>query len=225
MVVFDELRVTKDASAIIISARVRHLYKQSEESKCEYDDLFENVLITDVYLLNEDDITKEGGCDISVTTLANSYINRRVFHCDEGVKEVREMVTDVANLNLDLNGPIKPTISIGGHVWFVYVVTNIEEAEAQNIALATSSCEIKKNPTLGITMDMGDIYDNFMANMKELNRTCQIPSGMIDEFLRYKAMTVAFDCGHCMEGIKYFNTYFKDKPFGSTTISNCGCNG
>lgn len=225
MVVFDELRVTKDASAIIISARVRHLYKQSVESKCEYDDLFENVLITDVYLLNEDDITKEGGCDIPVTTLADSYINRRVFHCDEGVKEVREMVTDVANLNLDLNGPIKPTISIGGHVWFVYVVTNIEEAQAQNMALAMASCEIKKNPTLGITMDMGDIYDNFMAHMKELNRTCQIPSGMIDQFLRYKAMTVAFDCGHCMEGIKYFNTYFKDKPFGSTTTSNCGCNG
>lgn len=225
MVVFDELRVTKDASAIIISARVRHLYKQSEESKCEYDDLFENVLITDVYLLNEDDITKEGGCDISVTTLANSYINRRVFHCDEGIREVREMVTDVANLNTDLNNMSNAYISIGGHVWFVYVVTNIEDAELQNMALATASCEVKKNPTLGITMDMGDIYDNFMANMKELNRTCQIPSGMIDEFLRYKAMTVAFDCGHCMEGIKYFNTYFKDKPFRSITTSNCGCNG
>ena len=72
---------------------------------------------------------------------------------------------------------------------------------------------------------MGNIYNDFMSYIKQMNNDCQIPKDLIDQILRFKAVTTAIDSGHYTEGINYYNKFFKENGVSNTPTTNCGCHG
>lgn len=103
------------------------------------------------------------------------------------------------------------------HLFFVYITV-------KGTPSSDTPCGMDNVNTLGVTMYSGDYYKTFMSYIKEMNNTCQVPQGLIDTILRYKALNASIDSGHYIQGIKYFNKWFS----GKTTLpitSNCGCNG
>lgn len=211
MIVFDDLRITKDASALFIKASV---------SKMHY---FDNTQIKYIYVLNEEMLEEIGYSvdDITETTIESRLADYKV---DAIISEDGKTAECVISAGTFLNGLLdennKP-YKYGGldkHVWFVFVHTNgLKELDTP------CTCT---DPVVGVTMYMGDIYNNFMSYIKELNRNnCQIPQGMIDQFLRFKAMNIAFDSGHYTQGIEYFKKWFTGDYVQTSTTANCGCHG
>lgn len=66
-------------------------------------------------------------------------------------------------------------------------------------------------------------YNNIMRYIKELITECSVPKGLIDSYLRLKAITMAFKTGNFLTAIKLWEEL---RP-SSKLISNnkCGCNG
>ena len=90
----------------------------------------------------------------------------------------------------------------------------------------TCGCS-NKNPSIGVALDMGIIYNQFMQYINELDspRTCsnKTPSGFTDFILRYNAFLLAMDSKHYKKGIAFFDKWFSGKYKPIT--SGCGCNG
>lgn len=123
-----------------------------------------------------------------------------------GAKEV--------NLSLDkLDLGVYPC----SHLFFVYIIV-------KGTPSPDTPCGLDNISTLGVTMYMGNYYNTFMNYIKEMNNNCQVPQGLIDTILKYKALNTSIDSGHYLQGIKYYNKWFSGKPT-TPIISNCGCNG
>lgn len=184
MIIFNELRVTKDGSNLVISARVR---KES---------YYDNVYI-DKIIVDTEDTYIEGGPS------SKPYYSKS-FDVDN--KEV----------SITING-LETLGGFRGHLLFVYVVTKGEPSP-------TTPCGLDERTTLGVTTYMKPLYDNFMADIKTIGNTCEIPSNFIDNYLKYKALNVSIDSGHYLEGINIFNQWFKNSRTVHT-IQKCGCHG
>ena len=102
---------------------------------------------------------------------------------------------------------------------FVYVeVAGVDESQL--------SCGCNKNPSIGATIDMHLIYNQFMKYINELSnksRCDNTPKGLIDFILRYNGFLLAIDSGHYKKGVEFYNKWF-NKDSNVNTISNCGCN-
>lgn len=62
--------------------------------------------------------------------------------------------------------------------------------------------------TLGVTMYMGDFYNEFMKYIGEMGDDCNIPQNLIDLLLRYAALNTSIDSGHYMKGIEIYKGIF-----------------
>jgi len=157
----------------------------------------------------------------------NVYIDKVVIDTEETYKEgtpssspvfTYTAVNNTKELVLTLNkAQVLPDFK--EHLFFVYVVT-------KGVPTPDVPCGMDNQTTLGVTMYMGNIYNNFMNYIREMGSgNCQVPQGFIDQILRYKALNLAIDSGHYTQGIKYYDQWFSGKNKSITTTSNCGCNG
>lgn len=155
------------------------------------------------------------------------YIDKVVIDTEETYKEGTPSSTPVYSYTVDGNNKtISLTIDksqiipdFKEHMFFVYVI-------AKGIPTPSVPCGMDNQTTLGVVLYMGNIYNNFMGYIKEMgNGNCQIPSGFIDQILRYKALNLAIDSGHYTQGIQYYNQWFSGNRQSVTINSNCGCNG
>lgn len=209
MVVFNELMITRDARALIIKV---------SKSSISY---FKDTKIKDIYVLSEKDITEKGISveDITTSNLATDFANRKVFSSNVGVETAEVIVSEYYSQFDNSLITHDPYRDLDKHLWFVFVVTNdLYDA-------AAAPCDLTKNPQLGVTMYLGNIYNNFMNYVKELGSNCQVPQGMIDMLLRYKALNAAIDSGHYTQGINYFNNWFTEDKVKTYDNLNCGCHG
>lgn len=105
------------------------------------------------------------------------------------------------------------------HLFFVYVKT-------KGVPLPSVPCGMDNETTLGVTLYLGNIYNNFLGYIKEMgNGNCQIPKGFIDQILRFKALNLAIDTGHNTQAIDYYKQWFSGQNYNVVRTSNCGCNG
>lgn len=155
------------------------------------------------------------------------YIDKVIIDTEETYKEGFPSSTPVFTYTAD--GNVKSiTLAINKaqiipdfkeHLFFVYVVT-------KGNPLPSVPCGMDNQTTLGVTMYMGNIYNNFMGYIKEMGGgNCQVPKGLIDQILRFKALTISMDSGQYLQGIDYYNKWFSGKRQDVVTIPNCGCNG
>ena len=186
MIVFDELRVTKDAEYLIIDARVRK------------EDYYKDVYI-DKIVIDTEETYSEGG----------QSSNPVYSYSPEG---------DNKSIRLILNiNELQHLTSLKNHLLFVYAV-------AKGTPASNTPCGLDNINTLGVTTYMGDFYNYFMQNIKEVGQSCSVPQNFINALLRWEALNVSIDSGHYTQGIKYFNDWFKDGVKETVNV-NCGCNG
>ena len=119
-------------------------------------------------------------------------------------------------LILNIN-EIQNLASFKNHLLFVYVI-------AKGSPAPNTPCGLDNINTLGVTTYMGDFYNYFIQNIKEVGQSCSIPQDFIDALLRWEALNISIDSGHYTQGIKYFNDWFKN-GIKETVNVNCGCNG
>lgn len=113
---------------------------------------------------------------------------------------------------LDLGTPLT------NHLFFVYIVT-------KGAPSSDTPCGMDEINTLGVTMYMGNCYNTFMSHIKELESNCQVPQLLINDILKYKALTISIDAGHYIQGIKYFNKWFSEAANPQLASVDCGCHG
>lgn len=199
MVVFDELRITEDGKYLIISA---HLRKEIVEQ--DYANRIDEIWVCD----SSD--YKEG-----VPSDANP-IGVKVYSWGSPVNE-RHKVDIKINPNAFDNLPT----NFKGKLLFVYI--NVLTTDEPVL-----SCGCASNPTVGVAIDMGLIYDQFMKFINELcnQNRCdgRTPQGFTDFILRFNALLLAMDSKHYKKGIEFFNKWFSADSKLITT-SDCGCHG
>lgn len=99
-------------------------------------------------------------------------------------------------------------------IFFVYIYAN-------------SSAQIEgkesRPDTMTIVANLRKIYDKSMAYIKELERTCKIPTGFIDRILRLKAFELSIKTGNFVEGINQWNKLIEDKIPNDSSINQGNC--
>lgn len=205
MVVFDELRIDNKGEYLYIGA---HLRKDLQDAAVR----IEEVWVCDSSHYEEGPIpskaekvyqyNKSAGDALWSVSLKVSPEGK---YNDQG-----DLVNTYDNL---------PT-TFAGKLLFVYVVVaGIDEL--------TSPCGCASNPSIGVALDMGIIYKQFMNYMNELacSNKCnsRMPQGLTDFILRFNALLLAMDSKHYKKGIEFFNKWFSGKV--NEIKSNCGCNG
>lgn len=109
--------------------------------------------------------------------------------------------------------------SLTDNLFFVYAV-------ASGAPAADTPCGMDNSIAMGTVVTLYPIYCKTIQYLKELNDNCNIPKGLIDLYLRIKALELSVKTGNYTQAINYWNKYFKvliDKP-DSKILRNCGCN-
>ena len=158
---------------------------------------YDNVYIDQVYIHTEETYT-EGG--LSKPPIYSTQIegNQKEVHLVLG------------------KGDFLPQVD--SHMFFVYVKTKTIGLPDPKIP-----CGMDNETTLGVTMYMGDFYNEFMKYIKEMGDDCNIPQNMIDLLLRYAALNTSVDACHYIQAIDIYKGLFGDVK--RTVKSKCGCHG
>lgn len=194
MIIITNLEVTKNGENIRLAAHVDTI-KDSDGNA-----IFNNVKIDKVYVFTEETF-KESFTKSSLSTYTPVLNN-----------------LDSTSIDVLLScHNMKDITNFTDHLLFVCITTTGTPSKIP-------PCGLDNEVEVGVTMYMGNVYNNFMGYIKELNSTCQVPQGMIDQFLRFKAMNTAFDAGHYTQGIEYYKNWFSKNSNKSISTYGCGCN-
>ncbi len=205
MVVFDELRVDNKGEYLYISA---HLRKDLQDSAVR----IEEVWVCDSSNYEEGPIPSKA----EKVYQYNKAIPNALWSVDLKVSP-KGTYNDQGYL---INTYDNLGTTFSGKLLFVYVVVlGIDEL--------ASPCGCASNPSVGVALDMGIVYSQFMQYIKELacSNKCnsKMPQGFTDFILRFNALLLAMDSKHYKKGIEFFNKWFSGKV--NEVKSNCGCNG
>lgn len=201
MITFTDLRITNDGSKLIIKAKVPKIVDMSKDNPT---DIYKNVYIKNVYIDTEKTLDGDGTAYATSKSIKMFSVDKT---SEDELKEVSFVVYPGLNTVID---------DLKNHLFFITVKT---------IGTPTDECYCDNDTWVGVTMYMGNIYNLFMSYMKEMDgNNCQIPQGLIDQLLRFKALNLSIDSGHYTQGLKYYNKWFsKTTPIYIGT--RCGCNG
>lgn len=184
MIIFENLKISKDGNNLIIKIRVR------EES------YFDNIYIDKIIIDNEDSYT-EG-------TPSNKPVYQKTIEGDN--KEIFLSIPKIEFLPQDLTK----------NLFFVYIKT-------KGVPSPNIPCGMDNQISLGVTFYYGSYYNLLLQYVKEINNNCKLSSNFLDLYLKFKAMTLSFDSGHYIQGIKWYKQWFKNiKVINSR---NCNCHG
>ena len=122
-----------------------------------------------------------------------------------------QKVVSIALSKDDLGG-----IDIDHTLFFVY-------AKAKGVPSPTTPCGADSEYSVGVTFSMCPVYNTAMDYVKEVENTCDIPSGFINSILQLKAIECAINARHFTQAIKYYNKFYKNVNMSSS--STCGCHG
>lgn len=152
----------------------------------------------------------------------NVYIDKVIIDTEESYHEggpssnpVYEYTVKDNQKEINIKIDKLSATSFDKHLFFVYI-------KAKGTPAADTPCGMDNIYTLGVTMYMGNYYNMFMKHIKEVEKNCQVPQGLIDIILRFKALDTSVDAGHYIQAIKYFNKWFKT-DYTSNITTNCGC--
>ena len=203
MVVFNELRITQDGQYLILDTHIRR------DLTIDYP----NAQIDEIYLC-ESGSYKEGDAKSNPEAI-------RIYKAgDEGNNE--ELCTrSEVYLKISPSDSLDLPSTFKDKLFLVYVyVTGINELDL------TCGCN-NKNPSIGVALDMGLIYRQFMNYINDLlcnKDSCSpnVSQGFTDFVLRYNAFLLAMDSGHYKKGIEFFDKWFSNDS-NVVTSSYCGC--
>lgn len=159
---------------------------------------YKNVYIDKIIIDTQDTYRQDGPSSTPVYTYATpeDSCEKRV---SLAIKDV-DILTDIHNSLL-----------------FVYIIT-------KGVPSSDTPCGKDNTITLGVTYDEIPLFKNIMFYIKEINDTCSFPRGLVDYYMKIKAIEMSLAVGNYSEAIKYWNKFFKGKSL-SVSSNKCGCHG
>lgn len=118
-------------------------------------------------------------------------------------------------LELD-NSDLLP--SLNDNIFFVYVRT-------KGTPSSDTPCGMDNYITRRTVINVYPIYCATIQYLKELNHNCEIPKGIIDMYIKFKALELGVKTGNYSNVIDIWNKYFKGSKYNyNSKTSGCGCN-
>ena len=195
MVRFNDLRIDKHTKHLIIDVSVLNY------------NYFKDVTLKKIYVQTQDQYS-----DQRVTEDNSVYVYDVVD--EEKHHTLKSIQLELSSLDL-LDGT--KSVDTEKNMFFVWV-------ECTGTPNPKTPCGMDKNFVIGVTFDMCDIYKEFMNNIKEMNKCCDIPKQFIDSFLRLEAIKIAVDAGHFMQAATYYKKFVM-KKIKLQSANVCGCHG
>lgn len=208
-VVINECSINKDGTMMTLRASVDN----REE--------FNNLYIEAVKIDTGKTFVDNGPSDKAKTIEIDGPVYAKVYTEDN---------SEVSDLNespilLDNPGPkdiilyIKPSqldlADFNKDIFFIYIYTN-NTAEVDGETSSTGAMTVVAN--------LRKIYDKSMAYIKELERTCKIPTGFIDRILRLKAFELSLKTGNYVEAIDQWGKLVERRETVNPDSQNANCN-
>ena len=163
----------------------------------EINNYYDNVYIQQIKIDSQDTFNSSGP--------SSSLIYESPIY-PEGTKTVTLDLTSI-----DLGG-----VDINKTMFFVYGV-------AGGSPSPDTPCGFDETPSVGVTFSLCPIYNETMQYVKEVENDCNLPKGLINMILQFKAIQYSINSGHFTQAIKYYNKFYKN--LGVSTTSTCGCHG
>jgi hypothetical protein len=163
-----------------------------------------SALYSNVYLdsisIDTQDTYKDGGPSSSI-----------IYY-----KNITQEDSEAKHYRLELSvGDFLPSLS--NNMFFVYV-------KAKGIPSINTPCGMDNEYTLGVTFNPCALYNSFMAYIKEINNTCELPKGFINIFLQFKAIELSVNTEHYAQAIEYYNKFIKNlDKVSNGHIKSCNC--
>lgn len=206
MIIFDELRVTNDGEYLIIDARVRK------------EKVYKDVKIKSVLIGTHKNYVERTATGLTVD-ITNEYVNES----DDFDKRV---FLRLSSLDINMNASEGNEVDLKKDLIYVYIETS-DDVALENCPMLP--CDMTQTLNIGVTMYMGNIYNTFMNNIKEIENagsSChnKTPQNLIDFILKYITLVTAVDSKHFIKANELFEKWFSGGVFSSNN-SNCGCNG
>lgn len=208
MVIFRELRITNTEHRLIIDAQVRT------------DSIYSDVGIIKVTVGTQKDYEEGVINGVDVT----KYISNEdaIAYIEDGQTKYKYKNIRLVLDELAIVGSTDYDIDLEKDLIFIYVETTpFDNPNCPNLP-----CSMINSLTIGVTLNLGIIYNQFMQYIDELNAsTCntKVPQGLIDFILRYDALLLAADSEHYAKAVEFYNKWFSKEK--NVLPSNCGCNG
>lgn len=211
MVKFNELRIVDDK--LILDVSVYEMLDTANRN------LFENVYIKRIRICTHEQFVSADSVDKTVFD-SNTYLNPLT-----GSMALREKLEkkDTKNFRLRFDSSDLQGSDLNKSLFFVYV-------ECYGAADECVPCTMQKSTDIGIVYNKCPIVSNLINHSKELlnnNDNCEVPTGMITDYLKYKMIEYcALTCNY-VEMINYYKQWLGDATSNSGTVINmggCGCN-
>lgn len=102
--------------------------------------------------------------------------------------------------------------------FFIVTVT------ATGTPAADTPCGLIDSTVEGCTFSLCKPYNKFMQSIKELANGCDIPMNLIDQYLRFKAITANAEMRNFSQAALYHKKFFENIDSTAVSTSKCGCN-
>lgn len=210
MIKFNELRI--DGDKLILDVSVYEMIDTANKN------LFENVYIKRIRICTQDQFVST---DIINETVydSNTYRNPLTGSTDLKSKLETKSIKDLSLQydSSDLNGA-----DLHKSLFFVFV-------ECYGAADECVPCSMQNSTDIGIVYDKCPLVSRLLNYSKDLlnNNDCNVPTGMITDYLKYKMIEYcALTCNYT-EMIDLYNQWVSDSLINnSSTITidgGCGC--
>ena len=211
MIKFNELRIAGDK--LILDVSVYEMIDTSNRN------LFENVYIKRIRICTHEQFVSADSIDKTVFD-SNTYLNPLTGGMDLRVQLEKR---NTKNIRLQFDSSDLQGSDLNKSLFFVYV-------ECYGAADECVPCTMQKSTDIGIVYNKCPIVSNLINHSKELlnnNNNCEVPTGMITDYLKYKMIEYcALTCNY-VEMINYYKQWLGDTTSNSGTVINmggCGCN-
>lgn len=217
MVIFDQLRLSDDATKLYVTAHVNTAQYMDNTSP------FKDVYIKRVVVSDANKITEMSDLDTIVNR--KKYLVKQDYG-DGDYKKSIDLVFDANNFERHDETEIKKIDFCGKEMLTTLFFVFIETTDA-GAAGACLPCYMQNKVTVGATFDENLLFQNVMNYTRELADDCNIPSGFIDFILRWNAFKAAIATDHYLPAVKYYNMLFGGSNSTNTTgtTRGCGCHG
>lgn len=199
MVIFDQLRISDDASKMYINLHVNDA------------DYFDDVYLSNLTIMTSDNISQTD--PTSPKTDDNGDYTDYIYTLDfDSETKEASLVLTASDFNENYTDS-----TMGTNLFFVYVTCTGSPTEC-------TPCSLDDATVVGVTFDTKLMYQKVMEHTKSLAKECTIPHEFIDFILLWNAFKAAIETDHFLPAVEFYNKLFDIVGTVSST-SRCGCYG
>lgn len=211
MLEFQELRITPDGKHLIVDVIVKE------------EDYYAGVYIDSIIIDTQDTYTQSGPSTKPLIEYkigeTYDYVYSLPEECCSAVRVEEDKSYcftkgSTKHIRLYISSQDLKGKSLTNNMFFVYAI-------AKGTPSPNTPCGMDNTTIMGTVIYLYSYYRKIIYNLKELNNDCQIPKGLINNILRFKALEYSIKTGNYPLAIKYWNKWFLNIKYNITSKSSC----